>query len=199
MKYDFNTLPPSVQKSCKTAHIGRIVTLVLSGILVVVLFISFLVSYGSKPGAVVDAENTLGAFIMAVLFGCMIHGIYISLPLLRSTFRKWSIVGIIPAVFIIGTLGFAGFGFAIVNVIRLICKKKLYYDWDIKYFLEAPGAQAEIEAEYQASLINALNGTSSSNSQTAMEDIQNLKTMLDQKLISQEEFEQKKTEILTRI
>ena len=82
-----------------------------------------------------------------------------------------------------------GFVYEIVDTVLFLRKKPLVYQRELKHFMETKQAQAEIEAAL----------TAEANSETVMANLQKLKEMAEQGVITEEEFNQKKAEMMARI
>lgn len=198
-KINFESMPASAQRAYQSTNRARklslFASLILGAVIGLALYIS---SIGSLSGlefiTVLFAALLGGEFI-----GCWIHGLVHGLSTLKKLAKKFfkamifGVPGIVVGVAVIGfTLAvfcYAGCVFVIVDIILLVLKKPLVYPFEHKKFLETDEAQMEMLADMM----------SASDSDAAMADIENLKSMLDKGLITQAEFDSKKAELLQRI
>ena len=86
-----------------------------------------------------------------------------------------------------------GFIFLIADTVFFFIKKPLIYPFEHKCFLDSKKAQEEIQAAAYSEMMRR------ANSENNMEKIRKLKEMMEQGVITEEEFNRKKTELLDKI
>ena len=186
----YDELPQSAQKAYKTTNILRTVTMFIgwaASILIAILFRNEDTSFVSK---------IIGGFML----GAAIHGIVHSEFLLKgvmNALKKFSIIGLFIGLgiccMLICLLCYAGGIFLIVDTVLFILKKPLIYPFENKCFLNTKQAQIETqEVEWDEYL-------QAQNSESAMATLQTLKNLLEQGVITEEEFNSKKAGLLERI
>ena len=195
----YEDMPQSAQKAYRLTNTVRKVLMILGWIVAGAFFV---VGLGSM---VIYKDVTFGELLfMCYITGGLVPGLVHCEFAFKSVFKSlliFFIVGPWALAFILTFAIFAGGTFWIIDTIRFMMKKPLVYAWEHKYFLRTDAAQQEMAAEYQGAVLDALSGTRNvvNSSDTAKSDLQNLKEMLDQGLITQEEFDNKKKELLERI
>lgn len=116
-----------------------------------------------------------------------VYGKIVELGILIGLFVLIPLVGVLIVVPAFGIM--FGFVYEIVDTVLFLRKKPLVYQRELKHFIETKQAQAEIEAAL----------TAEANSETVMANLQKLKEMAEQGVITEEEFNQKKAEMMARI
>lgn len=192
----FEDMPQSAQKAYKLTNNIRKILMFIGWIAFVGWFIFGFWSM------IVNHDVTFGE----VLFTCymcagLVPGLVHCEFAFKALFRKFSIFGIFFLPWVLLFAMFAGGAYLIADTICFFMKKPLVYPFENKNFLYTEAAQTEMAAEYQGAVLDALAGARSgaSSSDAAKNDLQNLKAMLDQGLITEEEFNNKKKELLERI
>lgn len=198
-KITFESMPASAQRAYRNTDrvrkISLFASLVIGALIGLIMYIS---SIGDLSG--IEFITVLFAALLGGEFiGCWIHGLVHGLNTLKKLAKKFfkamifGVPGIVVGVAVIGfaliIFCYAGCVFAVADLILYILKKPLVYPFEHKKFLETDEAQMEILASMAAA----------SESEAAMADIENLKSMLDKGLITQAEFDSKKAELLQRI
>ena len=193
MKITYEQMPETAKKAYHKADKFRKVTLFLSLAVTVLFLILFAqISEGSQ------------GFFMAVFSGGMLQGVIHALPLTKSIYfklKKWIVDMIIfaPVLLVVPLFPLAfsmyiGFIFEILDLILFIRKKPLVYGIENSLFLDSKAAQAEIQAEQEKTFYkNAMQELASEDLNQKM--IQ-LRQMLENGLVTEEEYNQKKTELL---
>lgn len=188
----FEDMPQSAQKAYKLTNNIRKVLMFIGWIAFVGWFIAGVYSMiVSKDFAV--GELLFMCYMLAGFVPGLVHCEFLFKKLFKSIWILF-LVGIFFLGFIITFALFAGGAFLIADTILFIKKKPLIYSFEHKYFLQTEDAQAEM-------VVDALSGMGdvASSSDAAKNDLQNLKAMLDQGLITEKEFNDKKKELLERI
>lgn len=85
-----------------------------------------------------------------------------------------------------------GFIFTIIDTVLFILKKPLIYHFEYKHFVELDSVQQIIQN------LNAEAEIQENDKNNAIGNLQKLKEMLDNGLISEAEYEQKKSEVLNK-
>ena len=169
--------------------------LVVIGIIILILgaFISAIIN---KPA---DFFNELGLFLLITglipicILGCvhckgMFKGIIkIAAPLL---ILGWAVAVIALSVALGGAI-YGGPVFLIIDTIRYFQKKPLIYNFEHEGFMKTPEAQRELLSKAAATFQNA--------NLSAEDTLKKLKDMFEQGLITEEEYNNKKAELLNRI
>lgn len=181
----FDELTESAKKSYKVTSIVRKTAMFIGWGLFVILYIVVFTGDYHKP---VD-------FLFAPLLGAgfisgMIHGEF----LYKKVVKKLGfVIGIFISLFLIWVFSCIGFIFLIADTVLFFMKKSLIYPFENRCFLETRKAQEEIAVEHYAEFIQAANNND------AMNKIHKLKELLEQGAITEEEFNQKKSELLNEI
>ena len=187
MKYE--DMPQSAQKSYKLTNTIRKIAMFIGWVAFVGWFVAGLISM------IVNKDITFGELLfLCYLYPGILMGLVHSEFGFKGAFQKFSVFGIFALPFIFIYAIFAGGIYLIVDTILFLLKKPLIYAFENKHFIATQDAKAEM-------VVNALSGmgNGASSSDTAKNDLQNLKEMLDQGLITEEEFNNKKKELLERI
>lgn len=192
----YEDMPQSAQKAYKLTNNIRKILMFIGWIAFAGWFI-----FGFSS-MIINHDITFGELLfMCYFYSGFVPGLVHCEYAFKGVFRKFSIFGIffLPWVFIFAV--FAGGAYLIADTILFIMKKPLVYPFEHKHFLRTEEAQTEMVAEYQGAMLDALAGTKNTvnNSDVAKNDLQNLKDMLNQGLITEEEFNKKKKELLERI
>lgn len=152
------------------------------------------VNRGEK-GILLSNEDTgfVSKIIGGFMLGAAIHGIVHSEFLLKNimkALKKYSIIGLFIGLglccMLICLFSYIGGIFLVVDTVLFILKKPLIYPFENKSFLKSKAVQEEL---YQQNLDNSYVAGS----------IQKLNEMMKQGLITEEEFNSKKAELLERI
>lgn len=186
----FDELPQSAQKAYKTTNIVRTVTMFIgwaASILITILLSNEDTGFVSK---------IIGGFML----GAAIHGIVHSEFLLKSimkALKKYSIIGLFIGLglccMLICLFSYIGGIFLVVDTVLFILKKPLIYPFENKCFLKSKAAQAEVEVVDWEEYLQA------QSSESAMATLQTLKNLFEQGVITEEEFNSKKADLLERI
>ena len=187
MKYE--NMPQSAQKSYKLTNMIRKIAMFIGWVAFVGWFVAGFFSM------IINKDITFGELLfLCYLYPGFLTGLVHCEFGFKGAFRKFSIFGIFALPFVFLYAVFAGGAYLIVDTILFIMKKPLIYSFEMKHFIATQDAQAEM-------VVNALSGMGNvaSGSDTAKNDLQNLKEMLDKGLITEEEFNNKKKELLERI
>lgn len=185
----YEDMPQSAQKAYKLTNIIRKIAMFIGWIAFIGWFIAGFLSM------IINHDITFGELLfLCYLYPGFLSGLVHCEFGVKGAFQKFSIFGIFALPFIFIFAIFAGGVYLIVDTFLFIMKKPLIYSFEIKHFIGTQEAQAEM-------VVNALSGTRNvaTGSDAAKNDLQNLKAMLDQGLITEEEFNNKKKELLERI
>lgn len=185
----YEDMPQSAQKAYKLTNTIRKIAMFIGW----VAFVGWLVA--GFLSMIINKDITFGELLfLCYLYPGVLAGLVHCEFGFKGAFQKFSVLGIFALPFVVIYAIFAGGIYLIVDTILFILKKPLIYPFEMKYFIATKDARAEMT-------VNALSGMGnvSSGSDTAKNDLQNLKEMLDQGLITQEEFNNKKKELLERI
>lgn len=194
----YEDMPQSAQKSYRLTNTIRKVLMFLGWIISGGFFLcgtfSMIVYQDFSFGEVLFLTYVTGGLILG-----LVHCEFLFKSLFKSIWILF-LVGIFFLGFILTYAIFAGGAYLIIDTILFIRKKPLIYSFENKYFLQTAQAQAEMELDYQKSMVNAVaTAATAGNGATAKNDLQHLKDMLDQGLITEAEFNKKKKELLERI
>lgn len=182
----FEELPPSAQAAFKRRNILRRASLFAAWIIFAVLFTVFIMADGIK-NIFMDAY---GAMIFGAILVGTVHGEFI----FRKTIHYFPFyVAFVLILIELMCLAVIGFFLIILDTVLVIMKKPLVYPFENTLFLESANAQYEMQQQACDDIINALN------SDDALTKIQKLKEMMEQGVISEEEFNAKKTELLKEV
>lgn len=185
-------MPVSAQKAYKVTNIVRKAAMFIGWCLFVILYIVVFTGNYHKP---VD-------FLFAPLWGAgfiagMIHGEFAYKKVVNTLRKHLSLIGLLIGIFIslflLWIFSCIGFIFLIADTVLFVMKKPLVYPFEHKCFLEARKAQEEIETAVYNEMIRT------ANSENAMDKLQKLKVMMEQGIITEDEFNRKKTELLDEI
>lgn len=181
----FEEMPPSAQKSFKVTNSIRKVFMFIGWGLYILTFVSVLFDKHSRDLVnFLFAPLILGGFLLGIIHGAFSY---------KKTFKNsgillypFGMVFIIFKAFIFGVIG--GF-FLIADTISFFKKKPLIYQFEMHKFLESQKVQAEINNAAYNSLLNSDN----------LDKIQQLKEMMENGTITEEEFKQKKEQLLSKV
>lgn len=188
-KITFEELPPSAQKAYKQTNIIRTITLFITLGITAVLSVIFF-----KDGGIIGGIG--GALVVASLVQGNVHMEFVY----RKCIRSWGIIGLLLCVLVFTFTYFLMSAFVIADIVLLIMRKPLIYPFENKCFLQNRAAQAELQWEYDTAVMAAaFNNSAQNSSESAMENIQKLKEMHEQGIITEDEFNSKKAELLGRI
>ena len=118
--------------------------------------------------------------------------------IIKNLIRSWGFLGgltaywLAPAISIVG----AGFVWAIIDMYLFIKKKPLVYKKEYKHFLASKEVQEEMEREYNHVILSTIHDGEIRNQ--AAVNLKKLKEMQEEGLITEEEFEEKKKELLAK-
>lgn len=134
--------------------------------------------------------------VVAGIISGIIHGEFIYKKTVR-TLKKFSLIGLAIGmfvfVFLLEVFVITGSIFLIADTVLFFMKKPLVYPFEHKCFLESRKAQQEIETAFYNKMMHT------ANSENAMDKLQKLKVMMEQGIITEDEFNRKKTELLDEI
>lgn len=177
----FEEMPASAQKAYTfTNKVRKAVMFIGWGVFLLNLIISFFNGYKSA---------FISSLVVAGIIPGLIHGEFAY----KKAVRKLSIIGLLVAMFFGMILAYFGFVCLIADTIIFIMKKPLVYPFENKCFLETRKAQEEIAAATYNVFLRA------ASSDDAMTKLQKLKEMMEQGVITEEEFNLKKAELLDEI
>lgn len=185
-------MPVSAQKAYKVTNIVRKAAMFIGWGLFVILYI---VVFTGNYHKLVD-------FLFAPMWGAgfiagMVHGEFIYKKIVKTLDKALPLVGLIMGVFIslflLAVFSYIGFIFLIADTVLFFMKKPLVYPFEHKCFLDSRKAQEEIETAVYNEMIRT------ANSENAMDKLQKLKVMMEQGIITEDEFNRKKTELLDEI
>lgn len=195
MKVTYETLPESAQKAYNQTNKIRKVSMFIAIILSIICLIADLVS-GKNQGFM----NTL---VFSLLGGCCIHGLIHAEMLLKSLVKRFlkSLLKIYfpPIMLISAVMLCIGITFAmfigapcmIIDLILYLKKKPLVYSFEIGSFLKLKAVQEEMQAMAMQEMRYP--------QEDAQTKIIKLKQMFDDGLITEDEYNQKKAELLSSI
>lgn len=196
MKVTYETLPESAQKAYNQTNKIRRVSMFIAVILSVIFLIIDCFDKNKKFGFI-------DSIMFSLLSGCCIHGLIHAEMLLKPLIKKFlkSLLKIyFPPIMLISAimLGcgvtfamFIGAPCMIIDLILYLKKKPLVYSFEIGSFLKLKAVQEEMQAMAMQEM------------RYSQEDehtkIVKLKQMLDDGLITEDEYNQKKAELLSNI
>lgn len=196
MKVTYENITPLMSKVNKR----RIAVSFLSWILQIIIAIAFVVSF--PPGGFFEI---IGAFLGSLFLAWYIVG------MLPGLFHIDSLYGSIKPLLFIPIIGWfiwfmivcfaaivIGMGVMIANIFKLIFKKPLIYFFEVDYFIKKEAAQ-NIDAAVTAAAYNNVMGQQNVQNNNSAESLAKLKEMLDNGLITENEYDVKKAEILSRM
>lgn len=189
----FEDMPPSAQEAYKKSCQSRKISLFVS-CLGIILFIP---CFGSAMSG--GSDDAIAVFPFLFLL-CCVHGWAHMHLHFKSLPRKLGIIGVLVwfwATYISGAL--ASLVFIIMDIRKLFKKEPLVAPSEHKYFLESPAAQAELLAMASSELDRANSYDQQKLAEDTMENIKKLKEMFDSGIITEEEFNRKKSELLELI
>lgn len=172
----YEQLPPSAQKAYNFTSKVRTVTMFIGLAAGLIMFIlSFNVMFNGK-------DNFFTVFGGSLMFGGFLHGVVHMEFALKKLWRSLGIIAIIPCLFVIMIGAYIGFILMIVDLILFIMKKPRIYPFEHKYFLYSEEAQVEL-------ILN----------ENITDELEQLKELLNKGLISEEDYNKKKDDILNRL
>ena len=176
----FENMPPSAQKAYKTTNNIRKVALFVSAALGVLYIILMAMTLKTDFGGVLVVFCAGLAFVQGNIHCEFVY---------KGCFKKLFIFGFFPAGIVFMFASLLGWIFWIIDLILFILKKPLIYPFENKYFM-TDEALREI-GEQRAKMYTE--------TPMAMNNLQHLKELLDQGAITEEEYNQKKEELLKKI
>ena len=184
----YENLPYDVKRAYKTTNTVRKVTLFIS-LVVGVLFYIFV-----TPAIEEESGNTglgwkIADFFSSIAIGGVIHGLVHGEYAYKACFRNLFIFGLIPWLILVEGFGFIGLVFVIIDLIRLIFRKPLVYSFELKDIYKSKGL-------YMPQSISVKKEKSADN---ALDSLRELKSMLDDGLISEKDYEKKKQKLLKKL
>lgn len=195
MKVTYETLPESAQKAYnQTDKIRRVSMFIAIGLSVV-----FLIIFGVSG----ETKNFLDLLASSLFAGGCIHGLIHSEMLLKPLIKKFlkSLLKIyfLPLMFINAMILSFGLVFAvltgapcmIIDLVLYLKKKPLVYSFEVGSFLKLKAVQEEMQVMAMQEMRYS--------QEDAQTKIIKLKQMLDDGLITEDEYNQKKTELLSTI
>lgn len=186
----FEEMPPSAQKAYKVTNVVRKGAMFIGWVVFVLLYIFLIVDHNENNGI---TDWLFGPLLGAGMLSGIIHGEF----LYKKVFRTFTVILFLIALsisaFFAMIFGYIGFIFLIVDTILFFKKKPLIYKYEHHNFLDSKKAQAEMESAAYNEVLNTFN------SDDAMIKLQQLKEMMEQGTITEEEYNQKKAELLERI
>ncbi|MBR4084247.1 MAG: SHOCT domain-containing protein [Lachnospiraceae bacterium] len=195
----YNDMPPSAQRSYRITNTTRKIVMFIGWIIVLLVLISLFAVKVLKTADI----NMLSVAFLALIFFFVIHALFIHLEFVYKTIysKLWWIGIIILIPFVWTVAGLFSWVFLLVDTILFLLKKPLIYPFENKYFIRTRDAVDEMRIQYQAELVNAVNNSGSDvpNNADTISKLQELKELLDRGLITEEEFNRKKNEVLDRI
>ena len=193
----YEEMPRAAQLAYDKTNKKRKTALFLNIPCMIILFIM-----GFNVGAEEGFSFGLGmGMLFCLAYGCAPSGLVHSEFTLKSkTLWAFGIFALIPALLLFACAVCFGGIFAVVDLVKLLMKKPLISKSEHKYFMETPEAQAEMAAmAFQTAQMNTAAQNMSYGASDVKEELKELKEMLDSGLISQEEFDSKKAELLEYI
>lgn len=196
MKLTYEMLPESAQKAYDQTNKIRKGSMFIAVALSAVLLIIFSVKHK-------EFKNFMDVLSSAFFVGCLIHGFIHAEMLLKPLIKKFlkSLLKIyFPPIVIISAV-MLSFGFLvamligapcmIIDLIMYLKKKPLVYSFELGSFMKLKAVQEEIQAMAMQDM------------RYSQEDVQTkitkLKQMFDDGLITENEYSQKKAELLSNI
>ena len=187
---DIESLPVKAQKNYKFTNMLRKIAMFAGWGIAVLLFI-----YTTITQQGTFLENLVGS----IMTGGILLGIIHCEFLMKKLSRAMGVLGIFINLFIVGFTFFFGWIFLIIDTVLFIMKKPLVYPMEHKNFLMDKAVQREMEEEYYNAVMNDTKNIEKANKEdAAMETLQKLKEMLDQGIITEEEFNIKKKDLLEK-
>lgn len=192
-KEKFEMLMPQVQeefiKECK----NRKIALIVSWIIAVFAEIAFFIFSRDKEFAAKNIGDVIVDYFTALMcLGGLAVGIYHLGFLFKKVWEKLGILGILVEFFVIYVVWFGGMLLLIVDSVLFILRKPLVYPFEENRIIKNIRDRLGI---YE----NPISLDAQANHASTMNHIEELKAMLDKGLITQEEFDAKKAEIMSRI
>ena len=196
MKVTYETLPESAQKAYNQTNKIRKVSLFIA----IGLSVVFLIIFGVSG----ETKNFMELLLCSLLAGCCIHGLIHALMIIKPLFKKFLksllkiyfpplmiINGAIFAVVTWFAMCFLGIPCMIIDLVLYLKKKPLVYPSEVGSFLKLKAVQEEMQVMAMQEMRYP--------QEDAQTKIVKLKQMLDDGLITEDEYNQKKTELLSTI
>lgn len=199
-----------IQKRVNKANKLRSITIKICWVLTPIMFVLFCIvsiTANSFP------EEFSIDFWWALYIGCGLHGLvhcgYLIKKIVLVPVKCWKKAGPIIAFLaffptalilasVLAIVVMVGFIYEIVDTIFFIKKKSLVYKRDVERFCkEEEKKQAEEYGNLDPDLVAQM--VSNSDSATAMENLKALQKMMEDGVITKEEFNSKKEELMERI
>ena len=199
MKVTYENLTPLLKKVNKRRMIATAAGWIITLVIAVPLFFGSLFS-GIKSGGefvgVVIASGYLGFVIGSIVAGIVhIETIYGKIKALLFI----PIAGWIIWIFIVYFAAvFYGMVVMIANVIRFVLKKPLFFAFEVDEFIRKE-AEQNLDAAVTEAAYNSVMGQQNVQNNNSAESLAKLKEMLDNGLITENEYDVKKAEILSRM
>lgn len=182
----YEDMPLSAQKAYDSSNHARKLAMFIGGIGFIIAVIALFF------GSVFDADTGATLFIPAAII-TMIPG-FVHANLHFKKFLSAGIIGL--AIWFIAVMLVGGYGcviFLVMDIVRYIQKKPLISKSEHKFFIETPVAQQEM----MAMTIADYNRQYDSNA--AADNLRKFKEMYDSGIITEDEFNAKKAELLERM
>lgn len=180
----YEGLPPSAQKAYKFTNNIRKITMFVGWILTIIVII-FSNTLGDD-----GISLSLYDIILSLYLGMLVGSAFLFFIHLEFLFKKiiniFGIIGILGCCLLVSFFFAVGPIFLIIDTILFCLKKPLVYPFENKCFLNSKQAQAEVIAKAMMEL------HSSQNNETTIANLQNLKELVEQGLITEDEFNSKK-------
>ncbi len=192
-KEKFEMLMPEVKQAFTKECKGRKIALIAGWIMAIAAEIAFAIwSRDTKYAAESFGAILWDFFNSLQCFGGIICGMYH----LRFLFKKtlhWGIFNLVIHTILLGVIWCIGTFLVIIDTVLLIIRKPLVYPFEEKRVI---GEIREKLGVFENPFISL---DAQANHAAAMNKIEELKAMHDKGLITQEEFEAKKAELMSRI
>lgn len=196
MNITYDEMPKSVQKIYRFNNSLRKLTMILSWVLAIIIFLAL-----RKRSTEASIFNT---FHISLMLASVVHGFMHGTFIFRSVW-KWlcdklyglSILFLLIAYFVEGVV-FSffcayGFVFVIIDTIRSLIKKPLVYRWEHKYLLRMEKPEKVSEEDRYLQSVEA------NRREVATERLRNLNMLRAEGAITEEEYNAKKAEYLEKI
>lgn len=184
----FEEMPPSAQKSYNKANSVRKVFMFMGWFFLLFFIVIAIIDRGNNPSFI---DTFLIIFMNVGFLSGVAHGIFTIKKVFNRCFSiiffPISLAIILGVTWILGM--FTGGFFLIADTISFFKKKPLIYQFEMHKFLESQKVQAEINNAAYNSLLNSDN----------LDKIQQLKEMMENGTITEEEFKQKKEQLLSKV
>lgn len=190
----FEEMPISAQKSYNLTNKIRKIAMFIGFVITALALVDINVNHGISFINLFVAPVFAGGLIPGIVHGGYYYKkVFLGMLKFPIIFYIGIVFGVVVAGLILVAFAYGGFIFLIIDTIRFIQKKPLIYSFEHKHFLESNKAQEEMQAAAYNNYLDAVN------SDNVMNKMQDLKQMLDQGVITSEEFEIKKAELLDRM